>query len=78
MVVKSLFLESKWIKRELGLDTNERVIFSHDKYEHAVKEDVIGVLIDDYDKNINLFREIVVSQFIIKIIYLILSMRWRL
>ena len=54
---ESIFGKQKWIKRELGLDTNERVIFSHDKYEHAVKEAVIGVLIDDYDKNINLFRE---------------------
>ncbi len=54
---ESIFGKQKWIKRELGLGTSERVIFSHDKYEHAVKGVTIGVLIDDYDKNINLFRE---------------------
>ena len=54
---ESIFGKQKWIKRELGLDINKRVIFSHDKYEHAVRGGVIGVLIDDYDKNISLFKE---------------------
>lgn len=54
---ESIFGKQKWIKRELGLDINERVIFSHDKYEYAVVGGVIGVLIDDYDKNIILFEE---------------------
>ena len=53
----SIIGKQKWIKRELGLDINDRVIFSHDKYEYAIRGGVIGILIDDYDKNINLFKE---------------------
>ena len=49
--------KEKWIKRHLGLDINRRVIFSHDKYEYAKKGGESTVLIDDYDKNIRLFKE---------------------
>ena len=49
--------KEKWIKRELGLDINSRAIFSHDKYEYANKGGEPTVLIDDYDKNIKLFKE---------------------
>ena len=54
---ESIFGKQKWIKRELGLDISERVVFSHDKYEYAVKGGTIGILIDDYDKNVKLFEE---------------------
>ena len=49
--------KEKWIKRELGLDINSRAIFSHDKYEYANKGGEPTILIDDYDKNIRLFKE---------------------
>ena len=49
--------KEKWIKRELGLDINSRAIFSHDKYEYASKGGEPTILIDDYDKNIRLFKE---------------------
>ena len=49
--------KEKWIKRELGLDINSRVIFSHDKYEYANEGGEPTILIDDYDKNIRLFKE---------------------
>ena len=49
--------KEKWIKRHLRLDTNSRVIYSHDKYEYATKGGEPTVLIDDYDKNVRLFKE---------------------
>lgn len=49
--------KEKWIKRHLGLGINRRVIYSHDKYEYANKGGEPTVLIDDYDKNVRLFKE---------------------
>ena len=33
------------------------VIFSHDKYEYAVKDGKAAILIDDYEKNVRLYKE---------------------
>ena len=49
--------KEKWIKTHLGLDTSRRVIYSHDKYEYAKEGGDPTVLIDDYDKNVRLFKE---------------------
>ena len=49
--------KEKWIKRHLELDTSKRVIYSHDKYKYATKGGIPTVLIDDYDKNVQLFKE---------------------
>jgi 5'(3')-deoxyribonucleotidase len=49
--------KKRWIKTNLQLSTNVEVIFSHDKYEYAVKDGEAAILIDDYEKNVSLFKE---------------------
>ena len=49
--------KKRWIKTNLELNTNVEVIFSHDKYEYAIKDGTAAVLIDDYEKNVRLFKE---------------------
>jgi hypothetical protein len=49
--------KEKWIKHHLGLDINRKVIYSRDKYEYAIQGGEPTVLIDDYDKNVRLFKE---------------------
>ena len=46
-----------WLKRNLQLDTNRRVIFAHDKFKYCLKEGEPTILIDDYEKNVALFSE---------------------
>jgi len=53
----SLEGKKRWIKANLELDTNVEVIFSHDKYEYAIKDGKATILIDDYEKNVRLFKE---------------------
>ena len=49
--------KKRWIKTNLQLSTNVEVIFSHDKYEYAMKDGNPTILIDDYEKNVRLFKE---------------------
>ena len=49
--------KKRWIKTNLQLSTNVEVIFSHDKYEYAIKDGEATVLIDDYEKNVRLFKD---------------------
>ena len=49
--------KKRWIKINLQLNTNVEVIFSHDKYEYAVKDNKAAILIDDYEKNVSLFKK---------------------
>jgi 5'(3')-deoxyribonucleotidase len=49
--------KKRWIKTNLELSTNVEVIFSHDKYEYAVKDGKAAILIDDFEKNIRLFKQ---------------------
>ncbi len=53
----SLEGKKRWIKANLKLDTTVEVIFSHDKYEYATKDGKATVLIDDYEKNVRLFKD---------------------
>jgi hypothetical protein len=46
-----------WLKRNLRLDTNRRVIFAHDKFNFSFKRGEPAVLIDDYMKNVALFSD---------------------
>ena len=56
---ESLTGKERWAQTNLdGLDTNSRMIFAHDKFEHAIDSDGRPcVLIDDFFHKINPFRE---------------------
>jgi len=49
--------KKRWVKENLKLNTNVEVIFSHKKYEYAIKEGRATILIDDFKKNIKLFKK---------------------
>jgi len=50
--------KKKWAKSNLGiLDTNKRMIFAHNKFEHALKDGQPCVLIDDFKHKIDPFIE---------------------
>jgi len=50
--------KKKWAKSNLAiLDTNKRMIFAHNKYEHACKAGKPCVLIDDFMHKVEPFRE---------------------
>ena len=53
----SLEGKKRWIKTNLQLSTNVEVIFSHNKFEYAVKDGKAAILIDDYEKNVRLYKE---------------------